>query len=84
MLQVIPDMLNNVHVWEFRWPMEVSKVRRVFLEPIGSISRCADRIFLLEVSKSIGMLNRHEWVQVIEQDAYLPVRVVFKHIKGLI
>ncbi len=66
-------MLNNVHVWEFRWPMEVSKVRTVFLEPIGSNSLRVSRTFLLEVSKYNGMLNGHEWVQVIEQDTYVPV-----------
>ncbi|GFV40180.1 uncharacterized protein TNCV_3953771 [Trichonephila clavipes] len=32
--------------------------------------------------KSVGMHNEHEWVQVIRQDAYVPVRVISRRIKG--
>ncbi|GBN62674.1 hypothetical protein AVEN_245127-1, partial [Araneus ventricosus] len=61
MEQGIPDILNNVHLWGFRWPMDVSKVRRVFLEPLGSNSRRLEcRIVLLELSQSVGMHNGHE------------------------
>ncbi|GBM31632.1 hypothetical protein AVEN_50418-1 [Araneus ventricosus] len=45
----------------FRWPVEISKVRRVFLEPLGSNSRHVGcRIVLLELSQSVGMHNGHE------------------------
>ncbi|GBM33683.1 hypothetical protein AVEN_54814-1 [Araneus ventricosus] len=51
MYQGIPDIFNNVHLWGFRWSMEVSEVRRVFLEPLGSNSRRVGcRIVLLELS----------------------------------
>lgn len=38
MLKGIIDMLRNVHVIWFRWTIEVSKLSRVFLQPIGRIS----------------------------------------------
>ncbi|GFV95101.1 uncharacterized protein TNCV_3708961 [Trichonephila clavipes] len=44
--QGIPDIFNNVHVWGFWWPAEVSKFRRVFLEPLCSSVGC--RIVLLK------------------------------------
>ncbi|GFX39028.1 hypothetical protein TNCV_3426141 [Trichonephila clavipes] len=67
-------MFNNVHVWGFGWLAEVSKVRRVFLEPICSNSgRVRCRIVPLKFPKSVGKHNGHKWVQVVKQDAYVPV-----------
>ncbi|GBM33153.1 hypothetical protein AVEN_83667-1 [Araneus ventricosus] len=41
--------------------MKVSKVRRVFMEPLGSNSRRVGcRIVLLELSQSVGMHDGHE------------------------
>ncbi|GFU88062.1 hypothetical protein TNCV_1336311 [Trichonephila clavipes] len=57
-------MFNNVHVWRFWWPVEVSKLRRVLLEPIcGNSGRVEYRIVLLKFLKSVAMHNRHEWMQ---------------------
>ncbi|GBO40920.1 hypothetical protein AVEN_184769-1 [Araneus ventricosus] len=62
-LQGIPDMFSNVHVWRFRWPMEVSNVRNVFLEPLSNKSgRVGCLIILLKLSKSVIIHNGHEWV----------------------
>lgn len=67
-------MLNNVRVWGAWWPSKVFKLRRVFLEPLCSNSgRVWCRFVLLELAKSVGMHNRHEWMQVIRQDAYVRV-----------
>lgn len=37
-LQGMTDMLNNAHGVRFRWQMDVSEVRRVFLEQLGNNS----------------------------------------------
>ncbi|GFX91652.1 hypothetical protein TNCV_3682381 [Trichonephila clavipes] len=67
-------MFNNAHAWGLWWPAEVSKFRRVLLTPICSNSRrVGRRIVLLKFPKFVGMRNRHEWVQVIRQDAHVPV-----------
>ena len=74
MLQGIPDKLNNIHVWGVYWSAEVFKLRRVFLKLLcGNSGRVGSRIVLLELPKSIGMHNKHEWMQVISQDAYVRV-----------
>ncbi|GFX48580.1 hypothetical protein TNCV_584771 [Trichonephila clavipes] len=76
-------MFNNVHVWRFWWPAEVSKFRKVLLEPLCNNSgRVGCRIVLLKFPKSVGMHNGLEWVQEIRQDTYLPVRFVSRHIRG--
>ncbi|GFV93963.1 hypothetical protein TNCV_3573161 [Trichonephila clavipes] len=51
-----------------------SEFRRVLLEPFCSNSeRVGCRIVLLKFPQSVGMHNRHERVQGIRQDAYVPV-----------
>ncbi|GFU67762.1 uncharacterized protein TNCV_3134271 [Trichonephila clavipes] len=76
-------MFNNVHDWGFWLPAEVSKLKRVLLEPLCSNSgRMGCRIVLLKFPKSVGMHNEHEWMQLIRQDVYVPARVVSKCIKG--
>ncbi|GFV24870.1 uncharacterized protein TNCV_883381 [Trichonephila clavipes] len=76
-------MFNNVHVWEFCWSVKVSKFRRVLLELLCSNSgRVGCRIVLLKFPKFTGMHNGHEWVQLIRQDAYVPVRIVLRCIRG--
>ncbi|GFW26771.1 uncharacterized protein TNCV_2851611 [Trichonephila clavipes] len=85
MLQGIPDIFNNAHVWGLWWAAEVSKFRTVLLELLCSNSgRVGYRIVLLKLPKSVGMYNGHEWVQVIRQDAYVSVtiRIVSRRIRG--
>ncbi|GFX03904.1 uncharacterized protein TNCV_4678091 [Trichonephila clavipes] len=66
--------MSEVVLEGFWWPAEVSKFRRVLLEPLCSNSRHVRcRIDLLKFSKSVGRHNGHEWVQVIRQDAYVPI-----------
>ncbi|GFT31952.1 hypothetical protein TNCV_3468181 [Trichonephila clavipes] len=72
--QGIPGKSNNVHFWEFWWTEEVSKFRRVLMEPLFSNSgRVGCHIVLLKFPKSVGMYNGHEWVQVIRRDAHMAV-----------
>lgn len=63
-----------LYVSGFQWSVEVYNVRRVYLKPQGSnYRRVGCRMFLLELFKSIGVYNGHEWVLVIGQDAYATV-----------
>ncbi|GFW01610.1 hypothetical protein TNCV_4085251 [Trichonephila clavipes] len=67
-------MFNNVHVWGLWCLTEVSKFRRVPLEPLSNNSgRVGCRIILLKFPKSVGTNNGDEWVQEIRQDVYVPV-----------
>ncbi|GFW90185.1 hypothetical protein TNCV_1790061 [Trichonephila clavipes] len=67
-------MYNNVHVCGFGWSTEVFKSREVLLEPLCSNSgHVGCRIVLLKLPKFVRMHNGHEWVQVIRQDAYVPI-----------
>ncbi|GFW00425.1 hypothetical protein TNCV_692641 [Trichonephila clavipes] len=67
---------------------EVSKFRRVLLEPLCSNSgRVGCRIVLLRLPKIFGMHYNHEWVQVIRQDVYVDISrrlstVVSRRIRG--
>ncbi|GFW70435.1 hypothetical protein TNCV_4915551 [Trichonephila clavipes] len=73
-LQGIPDIFNNGHISGFWRPAEVSKFRRVLLEPpCNNSGRVGCRIVLLKFPKSVGMQKGQEWVQVIRQNAYVPV-----------
>lgn len=74
MQRSIPDMFHYVALCGVRWLIELSKFRRVFLEPLGSKSRLLGcHIVLLEFSISIGIHNGQEWLYVIGQDAYIPL-----------
>ena len=69
---IFKSILNNVHVWGVWWTVEVFKLRRVFLKPLCSnFESVGCGIVLLELSKSVGMHNGHEWMQMISQDAYV-------------
>lgn len=73
MLQGIQDVLNDVHVWGFKWVIKVSKVSRMLPKSLGSSSwRLGCRIVLLEFSKFTEVHNGRECVYGIGQDAYAP------------
>ncbi|GFV98595.1 hypothetical protein TNCV_1452811 [Trichonephila clavipes] len=76
-------LMSEVVVEGFWSSAEVSKFRRVLLEPICSNSgRVGCRIVLLKFPKSVGMHYLHEWVKVIGQNAYAPVKVVSRRIRS--
>lgn len=89
-VQGIPDMHNNVHIWGFRWPLEVSTVRRVLLEPLHSNSRhvrCC--IVLLEFQvhlnvQSTGMCVDDRTGYLCTHIPVCTVRVIFRCIRCLI
>ncbi|GFU82167.1 hypothetical protein TNCV_4466181 [Trichonephila clavipes] len=67
-------MFNNVHVWGFWCPTEMSKLRRVLLKPVCTNSgHVGCRIVLLKFQMYVGMPNGHKWVLMIRQDVYIPV-----------
>lgn len=73
-LQGIPNIFNNIRTWRFRGRTEVCKIRRMLLKRLGTTSQHVEcRIILLDLSKSAGKHNGHEWVLVIAQDAYISV-----------
>ncbi|GFU08326.1 hypothetical protein TNCV_932321 [Trichonephila clavipes] len=63
------NTFNNVHVWGFWWPVELSKLRRVLLGPLLSYSgRVGCYIVMLKFFKSVEMHNGHEWVRYLRKD----------------
>lgn len=60
MFQGLPNILNNIHVWKFKRPMKVSKIRRVLLEPLSSKSvGCLRTCLLSESSLDVSEIQYH-------------------------
>ncbi|GFT97854.1 uncharacterized protein TNCV_2167641 [Trichonephila clavipes] len=78
-------MFNNVHVWGFGWPVQVSKFRRGLLEPLCSNSeRVSCRIALLKFpSPSECTIFMNGCSRSDRMLTYLsPVIVVSRRIRG--
>lgn len=86
-LQGIPYMLNNVHVWSFRWQKEVLKVRRVLLEPFSSNTRRAGCRFGCWIGPSPSEctidMNWRRWTEKILTFPSLVRVVSFMHVAGI-
>ncbi|GFT93156.1 hypothetical protein TNCV_2430501 [Trichonephila clavipes] len=59
----IPDKLNNVHLWRFWWPVEVSKLRILYRWILRGVSFLRPRHRLLAVA-SLSCLTRNRSIRV--------------------
>lgn len=65
-------MFNNTHIWEFKWPMEVFKIRKMFPESLGSNSGCMGSHRLAGIVK-IRRNTEWTWVGVGDRIGCLSV-----------